>query len=84
MMRVAVAGTCGLARRIARSIINDTSHTVVLLSRSVSFILSTNPTLVMNSFGGAIRSAPSHQSDLVTNGTVRMLFYILIVIPGST
>ena len=35
MMRVAIAGTCGLARLIAHYIDEDTSHHVVFLSRNV-------------------------------------------------
>lgn len=36
-MRVAVAGTGGLARLIAHFISEETSHGVVLLSRAVSY-----------------------------------------------
>jgi hypothetical protein len=36
-MRVAVAGTCGLALTIAREIHEETSHQLIILSRSVSF-----------------------------------------------
>lgn len=35
-MRVAVAGTCGLALSIAREINDETSHQLVILSRTVS------------------------------------------------
>jgi hypothetical protein len=35
-MRVAVAGTCGLALLIAREINDETSHQLVILSRTVS------------------------------------------------
>lgn len=37
MMRIAVAGTGGLARLIAHFVQQDTGHHVVLLSREVSF-----------------------------------------------
>jgi hypothetical protein len=35
-MRVAIAGTCGLALLIAREIQDSTSHQLVILSRTVS------------------------------------------------
>jgi glutamine amidotransferase PdxT len=35
-MRVAVAGTCGLALSIAQEINDETSHQLVILSRTVS------------------------------------------------
>jgi hypothetical protein len=35
-MRVAVAGTCGLALLIAKQINDETSHQLVILSRTVS------------------------------------------------
>lgn len=35
-MRIAVAGTCGLALLIAREINDETSHQLVILSRTVS------------------------------------------------
>jgi hypothetical protein len=35
-MRVAVAGTCGLALLIAKEINDGTSHQLVILSRTVS------------------------------------------------
>ncbi|KAL5119663.1 hypothetical protein ACEQ8H_002509 [Pleosporales sp. CAS-2024a] len=38
-MRVAVAGTCGLAREIAREINDETSHQLVILSRSSQPVL---------------------------------------------
>jgi uncharacterized membrane protein len=38
-MRVAVAGTCGLALLIAREINDETSHQLVILSRTVSVIV---------------------------------------------
>lgn len=38
-MRVAVAGTCGLALLIAREINDSTSHQLVILSRTVSAYL---------------------------------------------
>lgn len=40
MMRVAVAGTGGLARLIAHYIAEDTSHPVVFISRTVREYLS--------------------------------------------
>lgn len=42
MMRIAVAGTGGLARLIAHYIDEDTSHHVVFLSRQVSEVVSTS------------------------------------------
>ena len=39
-MRVAVAGTCGLALLIAREINDETSHQLVILSRTVSIMIS--------------------------------------------
>ncbi len=42
MMRIAVAGTGGLARLIAHFIKQDTGHHVVLLSREVCNSLSTS------------------------------------------
>ena len=40
MMRIAVAGTGGLARLIAHYIDEDTSHHVVFLSRTVRYALA--------------------------------------------
>jgi hypothetical protein len=42
-MRVAVAGTCGLALLIAREINDETSHQLVILSRTVSL----QPSLIL-------------------------------------
>jgi hypothetical protein len=41
-MRIAVAGTCGLARIIAREIHESTSHQLIILSRSVSRLPSSS------------------------------------------
>jgi hypothetical protein len=44
-MRVAVAGTCGLALIIAQEIYEETSHQLIILSRSVSFSVSSETLL---------------------------------------
>jgi len=39
IMRIAIAGTCGLALEIAREIQEETSHQLLILSRTVSLLL---------------------------------------------
>lgn len=38
-MRIAIAGSGGLARLIAFHIVKETSHQVVILSRNVSWVI---------------------------------------------
>lgn len=45
VMRIAVAGTCGLAMIIARHIHDSTSHQLIILSRSVSSVRSIHSTI---------------------------------------
>lgn len=59
-MRVAVAGTCGLALLIAQEINDETSHQLVILSRTVS--IRSRRCLFL------LTQKPQHQSALISQG----------------